>query len=264
MPDIVRDPDTGEFMSVDDQQRAGHPDRPPIPSWGSAYVQHLGFGVSQEMDDDEMLAAETTEAVLSGRLDANEVAELVGLDVETICYYLTDAGSSADPSGVIAAVSTGINMSLAEDPYYEADWESDESGVAVFGESDTARYEAIANQSGKGDSGIDGLTDAGSTVVDRPGFLAGRVLAPSSSYEDASSSTGGAGDPVASEYQSIDYRDRYRTGPIVDQSDELTIRLGIGGGESVTGTYRVATRMSLYWQVAQVPGGRPDFGLPNL
>jgi len=108
------------------------------------------------------------------------------------------------------------------------------------------------------------VIDAGSAVVDRPGFLHGRVVSPTTSFEDGAAGSGGAGDPVASHYDEVDYRDRFYTGPVVDQSDELTVRLGIGGGESVTGRYRIGCRMSLYWQVAQVPGGRPDFSLPNL
>jgi hypothetical protein len=263
MPDIVRDPDTGEFRSVDDSQRAGHPDRPPIPSWGSAYVQHVGWGVTQEMDDDELLAAEATVPVLAGRLDSNEVAELIGLDVEPVCYYLTDAGSGDDPSGALGVTSLGVNMSTEEDPYFRNDLDASSPSVYLFGSS-SGDFSAIGGQTGSGDSGVDGAIRGGQAVVDRPGFLAGRVLAPTTSYEDAAAGSGGAGHPVASDRHTVDYRDRFHTGPVVDQSDELTWRGAIGGGDGVTGEYRIAMRASLYWQVAQVPGGRPDFSLPNL
>jgi len=263
MTDIVRDPETGRFVSVAEEPNLDDRTTPPRPSWGRAHVQHLGWGVQQEMDDDELMAVQDLEEVLSGRLDSNEVAELIGLDVETSLIYLTDQGSSADPTGVVGAVSLGLNMSVEEDPYWQADWAADQSAVQPFGTGEF-QYDPIPGQTGSGDSGADGAGGEGKNVVARPGFLHGRFLAPASSFEDGAAGSGGAGSPVASEYDRIDYRDRFRMGPVADQSDEIRVRLGIAGGESVTGVYRIQCRASLYWQPVQVPGGRPEFELPNL
>jgi hypothetical protein len=264
MADIVRDPDTGEFRTVDDMAADRHGDRPPLPSWGGAEHQHLAWGVTQEMDDDELLAVESRQEAVGLGLDANEVAELLALDVEIALQYLTDSGSADDPTGVVGGASIGVNMSTDEDPLWRNDWRADGSGVSVYGQGEGGDFEEVGGQTGSGDSGIDGISGPGTVEVTRPGYLHGRILAPASSWEDAASSSGGAGTPVATKMDHYRFRDRFRVGPIVDQADDIVARLGIAGGESVTGRYRILCRASMAWQTVEIPGGRPDFELPDL
>ena len=208
-------------------------------SYADHDVQHINHDLDYLASADAGPSTTVTDVrewdVTTRGLDPDEIAELRALKVQFTLQQSGDPISQDEIGSVRASLDTGYNLAGTE-----------------FLSAGPSTVLLDTDNSGTDDVRVS-LKD-----TDEVGQLTADQIAASVGYSDTTDGTGGSASFPHIEYW-VSFPELFGSGPVVDSADGFNTRLELDVNNMVAGV-GCSARLSLYYAVEQVEGGRSRFG----